>query len=149
MNALYSDSNMTGDLCQFGHLILLHGVYEDTFRTKGYFTGQISPIAPPILLAEGKIDGLPSKIQQQSSLAYVEAMNRIAIARINESGGIYTPSMFHLQWLAQYYWFHSSIQTLANSIAFPQSRDIEQEVSRWAQQDEVRPAAPRSYISFC
>lgn len=148
MNALYSDGDMTGDLGQFGHLILLHGIYEDTFRSKGHFTRQLSPASSPVILTKGKNGVNPCITQQQRSpLECVEVMNRIASARFSRTSGIELPSMFHFAMarvvlLAPY----DGIQSLAKSISLQQPRhpiahsnasNSEQEVLNWAQQEEV------------
>ncbi|KAK9771624.1 hypothetical protein SCAR479_11695 [Seiridium cardinale] len=163
VGALYCNRDLPSDLGDFGNLILLHGIYEETFRAKGYCTRQMSPTASSsISMTKNRNEEQNSSTmpQRRSSLECVEAMNRAAVATVHEAGGVEHSTVFHLAvarvvLLAPY----DSIQTLAKLTIsqHPQHTNLrsdlisaEQVVIQWAQQDEqnARSAVLHCGLSF-
>ncbi|KAH8196758.1 hypothetical protein TruAng_009077 [Truncatella angustata] len=144
MNVLHLNGEMTGDLGDFGQLILLHGIYEDTIRSRNNFSPTRSSL---ILSAKTKREAARSiASQHRTSLEYVEMMNRAAMNDLYQTG-IEPTSVLHLA-IARIVLLvpYDSIQMLAKSVASQQpgrmnlpdnAIQAEQAVLHWAQQADL------------
>ncbi|KAH6653194.1 hypothetical protein BKA67DRAFT_647148 [Truncatella angustata] len=156
MNVLHLNGEMTGDLGDFGQLILLHGIYEDTIRSRNNFSPTRSSL---ILSAKTKREAARSiASQHRTSLEYVEMMNRAAMNDLYQTG-IEPTSVLHLA-IARIVLLvpYDSIQMLAKSVASQQpgrmnlpdnAIQAEQAVLHWAQQADRSARVAVIHCGIC
>jgi hypothetical protein len=169
VNALFIDKELKNNSSALGSLIILHGVYQEVLRVKCYHTRPLSSWVPSFQWSQSppeSHDHSTSNSQNAATIsnwrnAALDAVDRIhwsANELIAKAAGVEPFLVGHLHFarvvlLAPY----QSIETLAHSLArfqpdtVPELQAIsrekaaaaEEDIVRWAQQDEVRSCQQR------
>ncbi|KAM0817221.1 hypothetical protein AB5N19_03026 [Seiridium cardinale] len=163
VNSLFVDKELKSDTGGLASLLILHGVYQEILKVKGYHARSLSSWVPSMqwpsqspsdshdLRASESEGAFNISNWRNAALDCVDILHWSANATIAKAAGIEHPNVLHLHFarvvlLAPY----QSIQILARSIIEPEtqprsddrptSRDevalAEQDILRWAQQDE-------------
>ncbi|KAK6083912.1 hypothetical protein SCUP515_01608 [Seiridium cupressi] len=163
VNSLFIDKVLKSDTGGLASLLILHGIYQEILKVKGYHARSLSSWVPSMqwpsqsppnshdLRASESEGAFNISNWRNAALDCVDILHWSANATIAKAAGIEHPNVLHLHFarvvlLAPY----QSIQTLARSIVEtytqPRSNDrltsrdevalAEQDILRWAQQDE-------------
>ncbi|KAK6079558.1 hypothetical protein SCUP234_05727 [Seiridium cupressi] len=163
VSSLFIDKVLKSDTGGLASLLILHGIYQEILKVKGYHARSLSSWVPSMqwpsqsppnshdLRASESEGAFNISNWRNAALDCVDILHWSANATIAKAAGIEHPNVLHLHFarvvlLAPY----QSIQTLARSIVEtytqPRSNDrltsrdevalAEQDILRWAQQDE-------------
>lgn len=165
VTVLFLEKKVKKDIGQFSSLLLLHGIYEEIKRVQSYLDRPLSSWVPSLWLHPGSSpaesghgSSPPSDtkanlaVWRNAALDCVDVLHWAANGTIASAAGVEHPTVLHLH-LSRVVLLvpYKSIQTLAKSISTltagrstawsraerEEALRAEQEVVRWAQQDEV------------
>ncbi|KAF7527512.1 hypothetical protein G7054_g10425 [Neopestalotiopsis clavispora] len=164
VTVLFLEKKVKKDIGQFSSLLLLHGIYEEIKRVQSYLDRPLSSWVPSLCLhpglspaESGHGSSPPSDtkanlaVWRNAALDCVDVLHWAANGTIASAAGVEHPTVLHLH-LSRVVLLvpYKSIQTLAKSISTltagrstawsraerEEALRAEQEVVRWAQQDE-------------
>ncbi|KAF3005270.1 hypothetical protein E8E14_006862 [Neopestalotiopsis sp. 37M] len=164
VTVLFLEKKVKKDIGQFSSLLLLHGIYEEIKRVQSYLDRPLSSWVPSLCLHPGSSpaesghgSSPPSDtkanlaVWRNAALDCVDVLHWAANGTIASAAGVEHPTVLHLH-LSRVVLLvpYKSIQTLAKSISTltagrstawsraerEEALRAEQEVVRWAQQDE-------------
>lgn len=160
MNSLFLNKELKNDTGGFGSLILLHGIYQEVSKVREYHARALSSWVPSLQrISQSPSDSRDLDIQnaanisnwRNAALDCVDVLHWAANSTIAKAAGVEHPTVLHLHFarvvlLAPYHSIHTLARSIINLkpdsisanrfISKDEASAAEQDVLRWAQQDE-------------